>query len=145
MCVLIWILKLGACTQGRHHWLHLCAFSQVCVILCFCNLCACAYPITLVKLVWLLDQIWPEIGIFGHFGPGLAGSFGALLVGWLVVVARGLYLARHLFTLLYRTNTTRISLSDFSRILAASSSLSTKQSLVWSAPKSSKSKNYSSL
>ena len=36
------------------------------------------------------------------FGPNLAflsiaGSFGALLVGWLVVVARGLYLARHLF------------------------------------------------
>ena len=30
---------------------------------------------------------------------GLAGSFGALLVGWLVVVTRGLYLARHLFTL----------------------------------------------
>ena len=29
----------------------------------------------------------------------IAGSFGALLVGWLVVVARGLYLARHLFTL----------------------------------------------
>ena len=28
-----------------------------------------------------------------------AGLFGALLVGWLVVVARGLYLARHLFTL----------------------------------------------
>ena len=21
------------------------------------------------------DQIWPEIGIFVHFGPGLAGSF----------------------------------------------------------------------
>ena len=41
------------------------------------------------------DQIWPKIGIFVHFGPGLAGSFGALLV----VVARGLYLARHLFTL----------------------------------------------
>ena len=39
------------------------------------------------------------------FGPNLAfltiaGSFGALLMGWLVVVARGLYLARHLFTLL---------------------------------------------
>ena len=38
------------------------------------------------------------------FGPKLAflfkaGSFGALLVGWLVVMARGLYLARHLFTL----------------------------------------------
>ena len=34
------------------------------------------------------DQIWPEIGILGHFGPGLASSFGALLVGWLVVEAR---------------------------------------------------------
>ena len=45
------------------------------------------------------DQIWPKIGIFVHFRPGLAGSFGALLVGWLAVVARGLYLARHLFTL----------------------------------------------
>ena len=30
---------------------------------------------------------------------GLAGSFGALLMDWLVAVARGLYLARHLFTL----------------------------------------------
>merc|ERR1711873_160881 len=46
--------------------------------------------------------------IFGpettKFGPNLAfltiaGSFGTLLMGWLVVVARGLYLARHLFTL----------------------------------------------
>ena len=46
------------------------------------------------------DQIWPKIGIFGQFGPGHAGFFGALLVGRLVVVARGLYLARHLFTLL---------------------------------------------
>ena len=34
------------------------------------------------------DQIWPESGIFGHFGTGLAASFGALLVGWLVIVAR---------------------------------------------------------
>ena len=38
------------------------------------------------------------------FGPKLAflfiaGSFGVLVVGWLMVVARGLYLARHLFTL----------------------------------------------
>ena len=41
----------------------------------------------------------PKIGIFGHFGRGLAVYFGALLVGWLVVVARELYLARHLFTL----------------------------------------------
>ena len=45
------------------------------------------------------NQIWPEIGIFVHFAPGLAGSFGALLVGWLVVVLCRLYLARHLFTL----------------------------------------------
>ena len=49
------------------------------------------------------DQIWPEIGIFVHFGPGLAGSFGALLVGWLVVVARGLYLENHLLTLYFST------------------------------------------
>ena len=46
------------------------------------------------------DQIWPRTGIFGQFGPGHAGLFSALLVGPLVVVARGLYLARHLFTLL---------------------------------------------
>ena len=46
------------------------------------------------------DQIWPKIGIFGQFGPGHAGLFSALLVGRLVVVARGLDLARHLFTLL---------------------------------------------
>ena len=45
------------------------------------------------------DQIWPRTGIFGQFGPGNAGLFSALLVGPLVVVARGLYLARHLFTL----------------------------------------------
>ena len=45
------------------------------------------------------DQIWSKIGIIGQFGPGHAGLFGALLVSWLVVVARGLYLARHLFTL----------------------------------------------
>ena len=47
------------------------------------------------------DQIWPRTGIFGQFGPGHAGLFCALLVGRLVVVARGLYLARHLFTLCY--------------------------------------------
>ena len=33
-------------------------------------------------------KIQPKFDIFVHFGPGLAGSFGALLVGWLVVVAR---------------------------------------------------------
>ena len=47
------------------------------------------------------DQIWLRIGIFGRFGPGHAGFFGALLVGQLVVLARGLYLARHLFTLCF--------------------------------------------
>ena len=26
-------------------------------------------------------KIGPEIGIFGHFGPGLAGSFGGLVSG----------------------------------------------------------------
>ena len=97
----------------------------------------------------MVGFLWPNIGMFGPFGPmpdkktmrtrclggfpvtwvpklllppveirivvpkmvifpqsilswahtGLAGSFGALLVGWLVVVARGLHLARQLFTL----------------------------------------------
>ena len=47
----------------------------------------------------------PEIGIFVHFGPGLAGSFGALLVGWLVVVAHGLYLARHLLLYVIKNTT----------------------------------------
>ena len=42
------------------------------------------------------DQLWPEIGISCRFGLGLAGTFGALLVGWLVVVARGLYLDTYL-------------------------------------------------
>ena len=45
-----------------------------------------------------------KIGSFGQFGPGHAGLFGALLVGRLVVMARGLYLARHLFTLLIKYN-----------------------------------------
>ena len=38
---------------------------------------------------------------------GLAGLFGALWVGWLVVVVRGLYLARHLFTLSRVKHTTK--------------------------------------
>ena len=40
-----------------------------------------------------------NFAFFGHSGPGDAGLFGALMVGWLVVMARGLYLSRHLFTL----------------------------------------------
>ena len=31
------------------------------------------------------DKIWPKLGIFGQFGPGHAGLFGALLAGRLVV------------------------------------------------------------
>ena len=46
------------------------------------------------------DQILPKIAMFVHFGPGLACSFCALLVGWVVVLACGLYLTRRLFTLL---------------------------------------------
>ena len=42
------------------------------------------YPVK----IRIFCQIWPEIGIIVHFGPGFAGSFGALLVSWLVVVAR---------------------------------------------------------
>ena len=53
-------------------------------------------------------QIWPKTGIFGQFGPGHAGFFSALLVGRLVVVARGLYLARHLFTLLLQIDALQI-------------------------------------
>ena len=56
-----------------------------------------------VKVFFLLknNPFWPEIGIFGYFGPGLDGSIGALLAGLLVILARRLYLARHLFTLWY--------------------------------------------
>ena len=42
---------------------------------------------------------------FGQFGPGHEGLFSDLLVGRLVVVARGLYLARPLFTLLQQKTT----------------------------------------
>ena len=44
---------------------------------------------------------WPKLTKNASFGPGHAGLFSALLVGRLVVVARGLYLARHLFTLYF--------------------------------------------
>ena len=59
------------------------------------------------------DQIWPKIDIFGQFGPGHAGLFSALFVGRLVVVARGLYLARHLFTLVYKIFGTKIRSCNF--------------------------------
>ena len=60
------------------------------------------------KFFFLLEEYYcsktTKFGIFGQFGPGHAGLFGALLVGRLVVVARGLYLARHLFTLCINVN-----------------------------------------
>ena len=49
-----------------------------------------ARPITNVNKV---SKFSPEFAFLS-----IAGSFGTLLVGWLVVVARGLYLARYLFT-----------------------------------------------
>ena len=60
------------------------------------------------------DQIWPKIGISGQFRPGQAGLFGALLVGRLVVVARGLYLARHLFTLWGKNQTALFQAAAYS-------------------------------
>merc|ERR1712004_447033 len=67
----------------------------------FCYVGNKAYDFSSKKRIFCQknDQIWPKIGSFGQFGPGHAGLFSALLVGRLVVVARGLYLARHLFTL----------------------------------------------
>ena len=65
------------------------------------------------------NQIWPKIGIFGQFGPGHAGFFGAMLVGRLVVVARGLYLARHLFTLFVRHKTTKVLYASLAEVFAA--------------------------
>ena len=47
------------------------------------------------------DPIWPEIGISIHFGPGLAGSVGALSVGWLVVVARAVSRKTPIYFILY--------------------------------------------
>ena len=44
---------------------------------------------------------------------GLAGAFGALLVGWLVVVVRRLYLARHLYILWLIRDTVKNVLADF--------------------------------
>ena len=69
--------------------------------------------------MWLPKLLLPPVRI-RNFGPkwpnfaqnmlswahiGLAGSFDALLVGWLVVVAHRLYLARHLFTLVSERET----------------------------------------
>ena len=49
----------------------------------------------------LNGTILPNNCIFGHFGPGLAGSFGTLSVGWLVVVARAVSRKTPILYLLY--------------------------------------------
>ena len=46
------------------------------------------FPVEIRTFLPQNNQIWPKIGIFVHFVSGLAGSFGVLLVGWLVAVAR---------------------------------------------------------
>ena len=55
------------------------------------------------KVIWPIFLPFQTISRWKFFVVknflGLASSFGALLVGQLVVVARGLYLATHLFTL----------------------------------------------
>ena len=56
------------------------------------------FPVKKKDFLLKNDQIWPEIGIFGHFGQS---SFGALLVGRFVVVGGRRYLAKHLFTSCY--------------------------------------------
>ena len=68
-------------------------------------------------LAWKRPILAQNILSWAHIG--LVSSFGALLVGWLLVVARWLYLARHLFTLLIIWSVTRkvsIFFSTFSFI-----------------------------
>ena len=47
------------------------------------------------------DQILPKICIFGQFGPGHAGLFGALLVGCLVVVAQAVSRKTPIYFIVY--------------------------------------------
>ena len=70
---------------------------------------------------------------FWSLGPSLAGSFGALLMGWLGVVARRLYLARHLFTLYQQPHNTfavKRSLSKFQNKLISIFPLVTAKKIV---------------
>ena len=53
----------------------------------------------IIRMFGLKTAIFaPKYAFLGTY-IGLASSFIALLVGWLVVVVHGLYLARNLFTL----------------------------------------------
>ena len=56
--------------------------------------CGCDIFRYLGKTYSICNSVFTAVSVF-------QGWCGALLVGWLVVVARGLYLARHLFTLFY--------------------------------------------
>ena len=52
-------------------------------------------PLKIIRILAQKRPFLPQIMLsLAHID--LASSFGALLVGWLMVVARGLYLARHL-------------------------------------------------
>ena len=46
-----------------------------------------------------MTKFGPKLAFLVNLGQAMQALFGALLVGRLAVVARGLYLARHLFTL----------------------------------------------
>ena len=104
MCVLICILKLCACTQGRH-WLHLCAFSPVCVILCFCNLCMflCASVITLVKLTYKAPhQCAPSCEFAMHHRKWKSNSAVCSCAAFLVHVSSSCAFLIYLITLMLR-------------------------------------------
>ena len=75
-------------------------FSQFQRYYCQCMLQSCDLEYKIFdNCTSCLSKLTTKFGLKLTFLPGLAGSFGALLVGWLVVEARGLYLARHIFTL----------------------------------------------
>ena len=60
--------------------------------------CKLLLPAVKIRIFGSKTAILPQNMLSWAYN-GLAGSFGALLVGWLVIVARGLYLARHRSTL----------------------------------------------
>ena len=61
-------------------WLYLCAFSPVCVILCFCNLCACVKVQTTCKLVRLLASVCHHVKLqcAGESGGSVIVLFAAV-------------------------------------------------------------------
>ena len=57
------------------------------------------FPSKIIKMFGQKTAFFAQKYAFLGTYIGLASSFIALLVGWLVVVVHGLYLARNLFTL----------------------------------------------